>query len=241
MNLILFFHRVSVRIRLSAIVLLALPGCSAEPDNPLVPSAGASEVVLIDPAAMKQLDPVPTGWMHRKFWFRSPMRVSVVTKESVRAVKCETDASGSIFGRSTDIDLTRWPQLRWCWFVEVPISTKADELKEEGDDHPVRFFLRFRDEVGDTHPMEIIWSNKALKRGDWKYLGTFPHWVADGGDANNGNWRSEQADLLDLYRTITKRTDKPRLVFFGLFCDSDETGSRSIAYTSDVRLGRSAQ
>jgi hypothetical protein len=208
---------------------------STIPSNPLIAGSG-SEVVVFDTSMVFALDPPPAGWRHRKFWLTPPMQLSFTTKEATSALRCETNASGSIYGRHTDIDIARFPVLTWRWFVELPISSERDERMPEGDDHPVRFFLKFRDSEGGSHQAEIIWANRAFKRGDWKYIGKFPHYVADGGSENVGRWRHQRAHLLNIYRNITKRSDTPRLVFLALFCDSDNTGGRSVAYTADVRL-----
>lgn len=208
---------------------------AGQPTNPL--TAGAGTVIsVLDTSQPFSLEPPPPGWRHRTFWRVPPMRLSFATADGVPALRCETNASGSIYGRHTDIDLARFPRLDWRWNVEVPISSERDERTREGDDHPVRFFLEFADTAGTRHRMEIIWANRAFKRGDWKYIGTFPHYVADGGLENTGRWRDETVDLLELYRTFTRRTDTPRLTFLAVFCDSDDTGDRSIAYTSSVRL-----
>src|SRR6516165_1274523 len=50
----------------------------------------------------------------------------------------------------------------------------------EGDDHPARLFLRFATDRGEKRAMEVIWGNR-LKPGDYKYIGGFPHFVADAG------------------------------------------------------------
>jgi hypothetical protein len=42
--------------------------------------------------------------------------------------------------------------------------------------------------------MEVIWGNR-LKPGDFKYIGGFPHFVADGGDDRVGQWLHEKIDL----------------------------------------------
>jgi hypothetical protein len=203
--------------------------------NRLVADTGDA-VTIFDASAPMPLEPTPQGWRHRKFWFVPPMKVSFTRKDGVPALRCETNAGGSILGRHTDIDVVRFRHLTWRWLIEVPIASDRDERTREGDDHPVRFFLEFRDTSNGAHRMEIIWANRAFKRGEWKYLGAFPHYVADGGNENMGHWREESADLLDIYRAISKRTDAPRLSFFALFCDSDNTGGRSVAYTSGVRL-----
>lgn len=164
------------------------------------------------------------------------MQLSFTTKDATSALRCETNAGGSIYGRHTDISLARFPVLTWRWFVELPISSEHDERTPEGDDHPVRFFLEFRDSEGGAHHAEIIWANRVFKRGDWKYIGKFPHYVADGGTENVGRWRNERAHLLDIYRNMTKRTDTPRLIFLALFCKS----MAAIARGGGQRLRRSA-
>lgn len=204
-----------------------LPGART---NPVTAGTGA-ETVIMDFADIFNPSAPPAGWMHRRFLTRPAMEVSFRTKDGVPALRCATKGSGSIFGRWTDIELANAATLKWRWLVEQPITSQLDERTSEGDDHPVRLFLGFADSTGKAHHAEIIWSNGALARGDWKLIGEFVHFVADGGDANIGQWREESADLIAIYRKASGRTDTPRLTQVAIFCDSDETGSSSIAYT----------
>lgn len=209
---------------------------------PLTALAGTDVLTVLDfntsfQAPNSPMSP-PAGWRHRTFWFTPPMQASFVTHEGHVALRCETRASGSILGRTTDIDIAAWPKLEWGWFVEVPITSDRDEATREGDDHPVRLFLEFRDTQNTRHATEIIWANRAFKPGEFKYIGGFPHYVADAGNENIGRWRDEAVDLLEMYRAATGRTDNPRLEFIAVFCDSDNTRTHSIAYTSPVRLRR---
>ncbi len=205
------------------------------PDHPLT-AHGEPQIVAMDFAAQLRLDALPAGWTHHKFWTRPAMQVSLVTKDSVPALRCETKGGGSILGRWTDIDLGAYPTLSWRWLVETPLSSPLDERTREGDDHPVRFFLGFADSQGGAHHAEIVWGNKLLHRGDWKILGTFVHYVADGGDANVGQWRDESADLIAIYRKASGRNDTPRLTQLGVFCDSDETGGHTVAFVGSPVL-----
>jgi hypothetical protein len=225
------------RLRLIAFLLIlgfAVAGADfwltrERPSNPLT-AQGEAAVTVMDFAQPLALDALPAGWTHHKFWTRPAMLVSQVVKDGVPALRCETKAGGSILGRWTDIDLGAYPKLTWRWLVETPLSSAADERTREGDDHPVRWFLAFADSQGGAHHAEIIWGNKLLGRGDWKILGTFVHYVADGGDANVGKWRDETADLLAIYRKASGRTDTPRLTQLAIFCDSDDTGGHTVAY-----------
>ncbi len=62
--------------------------------------------------------------------------------------------------------------------------------------------------------------------------------MANGLDENVGRWHHQKVDLLKIYRTITKRDDNPRLKTVAIFCDSDNTGGHSVAYFSDVVVGK---
>jgi len=43
-------------------------------------------------------------------------------------------------------------------------------------------------------------------------------------------------NLMQIYRDITGRDDFPLLKSIGIFCDSDNTRTRSIAYFSEVEM-----
>ena len=211
-----------------------------QPVNP-VTADGTQAVSIMDFSQTVAIDPPASGWRHRKFWTRPAMQITRAEKDDVPAARFETDASGSIFGRFTDIDLGDYPSLQWSWFIEKPIDSDVDERTREGDDHPARLFIVFDDSTGESHYVEIIWSNKLFKAGEYKYIGDFPHYVANGGNENIGRWIEEKVDLLDIYRTTTKRTDTPRVKFIAIFCDSDDTKTSSVAYFGKVWLAKAGE
>lgn len=204
----------------------------------VVVADGGPEVAIMDFSRTMALDPLPEGWHHRKFWTRKAATVSLAEKNSVRALRFETDASASMLFRFVDIDLLAYPMLEWRWLVEKPIVSDIDERTRQGDDHPARLFITFRAESGERHSMEIIWGNRVLKAGDYKFLGTFPHYVANGGADNVGRWHRERVDLMRIYRRLWPGTGGVRVTDIALFCDSDETGTSSVAYFADVRMKR---
>jgi len=97
--------------------------------------------------------------------------------------------------RHVEIDLATYPMLPWRWFIELPIRSPLDERTREGDDHPARLFLRFMTDRGQKRAMEVIWGNR-LRPGDYKYIGSFPHFVADAGE--------------DRGRPVARREDRSR-------------------------------
>jgi len=196
---------------------------------------GEPELTVMDFSQPMSLDPLPEGWWHRRFLTRPPMSLSFTEKEGRHALRLETDDSASMLFRYVDVDLERYPLLAWQWYIEQPI-----ELTREGDDHPARLFITFRTAGGERRSMEIIWGNE-LQAGEYKYIGGFPHYVANGGNENIGQWHDEQVNLLDIYHEIWgEDTGAPRITDIALFCDSDETDSSSIAYFISVSLRQQA-
>jgi hypothetical protein len=139
--------------------------------------------------------------------------------------------------RHVDFDLADYRWLSWRWYIEQPITSELDERTRDGDDHPARFFLTFRTAAGEERKMEIIWGNR-LKAGDYKTIGTFPHYVADGGNANIRQWRDASVDLRAVYLHIWPDGASAHLIDIAIFCDSDETKGHTVSYFADVKLRR---
>jgi len=198
-------------------------------------AVGPAELVVMDFSTPLSLDPVPPGWRHRRFLTRAPMDRSFAEKNGRPAIRLATDNSASMLFRHVDVELGLYPVLAWQWLVEQAIDNPLDELTREGDDHPARLFISFRTEAGERRAMEIIWGNR-LRRGEYKYIGGFPHYVANGGAENVGSWQDEEINLLEIYREIWKDDTAASITDIALFCDTDETNSSSVAYFASVTL-----
>jgi hypothetical protein len=196
---------------------------------------GGPIVTVMDFERGFPLDPLPSGWQHRKFWTSSPMTMAFTVKDGVPSMRFETHDSASMLFRHVDIELAAYPMLAFRWFIELPIRSPLDERTREGDDHPARLFLRFVTDRGEKRAMEVIWGNR-LKRGDYKYIGSFPHFVADAGDERVGHWLDERIDLARIYAEIWKDAAPAHLVDVAVFCDSDDTHTASISYFAYVRV-----
>ena len=110
---------------------------------------GGPVVTVMDFSRSFPLDPLPSGWRHRKFWTRSPMTMSFTVKDGVPSMRFETHDGASMLFRSVDIDLATYPMLAWRWYIESPIRSPLDERTREGDDHPARLFLWFLTDRGE--------------------------------------------------------------------------------------------
>jgi len=63
------------------------------------------------------------------------------------------------------VPLESYPLISWDWYIEKPFEPEIDERTFQGDDHPARYYLDFKAPNGETHAMELVWGNKALKAG----------------------------------------------------------------------------
>ena len=72
---------------------------------------GGPVVTVMDFGQNFPLDPLPSGWRHRKFWTRSPMSMSFTVKDGVPSMRFETHDSASMLFRHVDIDLATYPLL----------------------------------------------------------------------------------------------------------------------------------
>ena len=97
------------------------------------------------------------------------------------------------------------------------------------------FFFGSQPTAARTALMEVIWGNR-LRPRDYKYIGSFPHFVADAGDDRVGRWLDERIDLARVYAEIWKDAAPVHLVDVAVFCDSDDTHTASISYFAYVRL-----
>jgi hypothetical protein len=84
------------------------------------------------------------------------------------------------------------------------------------DDHPARPFLRFLTDRGERPAMEVIGGNR-LKPGDYKYIGSFPHFVADAGEDRVGKWLDEKIDLASVYAEVWKEAAPAHLIDIAVF------------------------
>ena len=76
---------------------------------------GGPAVTVMDFSQSFPLDPLSSGWRHRKFWTRWPMTMSFAVKDGVPSMRFETHDSASMLLRRVDIDASReknfWPTL----------------------------------------------------------------------------------------------------------------------------------
>jgi hypothetical protein len=104
-------------------------------------------------------------------------------------------------------------------------------------------FFGSRRIVAEKRAIEVVWGNR-LRPDDYKYIGGFPHFVADAGDktcralARRENRSGARLRRDRVYAETWKDGAPARLTDVAVFCDSDDTHTASISYFAHVRLER---
>ena len=130
-----------------AAILLAVVGWKLTRSNPAaypIVADGAEQVIVLPFSTLTSFSELPKGWGHRILWATAPMMLSYEEKDGVQALRCETNGSGSILSRSTDIEMGDYPVLEWDWRIESPIESAFDEDTEAGDDHGKAVNMRLK-------------------------------------------------------------------------------------------------
>ncbi len=207
----------------------------APESNPIV-ATGTDPIVVLPFSELTNMKELPLGWLHTQIWMVRTMILAREEKLGKQAIKCETNGSGSILSRTTDIEVGDYPILTWDWLVAFPISSSRNEATPEGDDHPARLLIDLEDREGGSYGFEIVWSNQSFKPGDIFSVNGVAHYVANGLDENTKVWQHQEVDLMKVYRAVTGRDDYPIMKRIAIMCDSDNTTERSVAFFTDVAL-----
>ena len=200
----------------------------------VVQAKGQDVVPLMDFSKPLQLKPITPGWHHKTFSFKDPMKLSFLKKDNFSALKCETKNAASMLFRHVDISLDEYPTLSWNWMVEKNITSPVDEKTADGDDSAARLFISFSVPNEEPRQMELIWARQ-LKRGSKKFTHHFNHFVVRGKNNSTQKWYSERLNLKKVYQEFWKDKKPARIELISILCDTDNTGTSSAAYFSDIK------
>ncbi|HFD91934.1 MAG TPA: DUF3047 domain-containing protein [Gammaproteobacteria bacterium] len=208
-------------------------------------------------------DEVPRGWSLRR-WSPSAWNGDArwVNVDGEAAVRLSSNGALTFLEKTVDIDLRRYPRVRWQWRVEN-ILEGIDERTRAGDDHPIRLFFVFEpDEEKQSlwfrikrflyldlrhgHPfggrfIEYLWSSH-LAAGTviddpgkpWQKL-----MVIEGGAQHLGQWLSYERNLYADFKALYQEEPR-RLIFIGILNDTDQTGQQATSYVRDLQFLRAA-
>ncbi|HMK61096.1 MAG TPA: DUF3047 domain-containing protein [Dissulfurispiraceae bacterium] len=184
---------------------------------------------------------------------------SIASEGSESALKAESNASASAMVDVKEIDIYKYPKIRWRWKVSN-VYTKAVPGTKDGDDYPIRIYVLFKYDPARLGLMEKIKYNAAkvmygeyppdstlsyvwASRPDSPPVMTSPYTdrakliALERGPEKAGQWVEESVDILQDYRKAFG-IDPPAMASIAVMNDSDNTGEKSISYVGHIEVFR---
>lgn len=184
-------------------------------------------------------------------------RYSLVADGGATVLRAEADKAMSALTHTIRVDTRRFPLLRWHWKVAAPVSG-ADMTSKAGDDYATRVYVLFdyprarlplstrlgmtvaESVYGQSIPtaaLNYVWDNRqpvGTIRAN-AYTDRARMLVVRSGTAGQGQWHTETRDLRADFRAAFGE-DPPDVVGLALATDTDNTGSRALAWFGDIEF-----
>lgn len=214
--------------------------------------------VLLSSAPLLAPSGLPSGWEPLSFAKRPATSYEWSASERALHAKASSSASGLIVRMTRPV--AEAPILRWRWKVAKTLA-KGDEARKSGDDYAARIYVAFaydparvgagvrlkyglakklKGEYPPHAAINYIWANK-LPKGESApnaYTGRVVMVAARSGDAEAGQWRSEERDVLADYRRLFGE-DPPPYSGIAVMTDADDTRGEAEAWYADISLDAS--
>ncbi len=245
----------SSKVAAGELLVEATPAAAAPAGSGLSPTNRERQIVGAFSSAGGQL---PQEWEPLEFEkIPAHTRYSFVEEEGRWVVRADANASASGFTRRVDLDLKRYPILRWRWKVGGVLE-RGDVSQKSGDDYPARIYIAFKYEpdrvgffkkakytaaraiLGDLPigAINYIWASNAPQDGiyDNPFAGSFVKMIAvESGRTRVGEWIEEERDVYsDYVRAFGE--DPPRVEGVALMTDTDNTGESATAFYGDIEF-----
>lgn len=217
---------------------------------------GAALAVLLSTAPALAPNGLPAGWEPLSFAKRPATVYEWSAAEGALHASSSASASGLIVRFSRPV--AEAPVLRWRWKVARTLP-KGDERRKDGDDYAARVYVAFLYEPGRVgagtrlkyglakklkgeYPphaaLNYIWANRLPKGESVRnaYTDRVIMVALRSGDAEAGQWRSEERDVLEDYRRLYGE-EPPPYSGIAVMTDADDTRGEAEAWYAGITLG----
>jgi len=182
---------------------------------------------------------------------------SIETKGGSHYLKAESNGSASALVNVREIDVYKYPKVRWRWKVSNVYDKAVPGIKG-GDDYPIRIYIFFKYDPGRLSFFERMKYNagKALY-GEyppdstlnyvWASSNNTPHIMPspytdrarlialEKGPPKVGEWVEESVNILEDYRKAFG-VDPPSAANIAIMNDSDNTGEKSVSFVGFIEV-----
>lgn len=175
------------------------------------------------------------GWEEKSFAGNTTYKL--VEEDGRKVLKAVADNAASGLFKEAEIDLKKFPILRWSWKVEGVLA-KGDAATKAGDDYPARIYIVFPAIfIWNTEGINYIWANK-LPQGQAvpnAFTSNVIMLAVESGPGKAGQWVSEERNVYEDYKKLFGE-EPPTLGAVAIMTDTDQTGEKAVAYYGDITL-----
>ena len=171
---------------------------------------------------------------------RGNSQYRAVSLDGRSCLRAESHATGSILLTTVRFEPKAYPWLMWQWRVDQLVQGEALD-QPKGSDAAARVYVYFETQglPWQKRNIDYVWS-ASLPVGTSltsAYSPTSHIVVVESGADHAGQWRDAERNLAEDYRE-SFHEEPPGVIAIGLMTDSDNTGSESLAYFDEVRIGK---
>jgi hypothetical protein len=174
--------------------------------------------------------------------FKGRVEYRIESEDSIAYVDANSRAAASALYHKVDLDPKKFPIISWKWRVsKFPKKTKAENLESlEEHDFAARVYVIFPTFfIMNSNVLEYLWAEE-LPVGT---VGTSPYsknirlMVLENGPAKDGEWRTEERDIIADYVKAFGEAPKRDIGAISFMTNAEHTGSSAEAMYDDIKLG----
>jgi hypothetical protein len=206
----------------------------------LAGSASASDTFVIDRFDPADKGVLPSKWKARNDAetekARNIYRVSVDGANAYLFAHSKGDAVQ--IGREVEIELKKYPFLKWRWKVTRPCKGGDERYKKTGDSGAAVYVVFSTWKMWKPKALKYVWSASGLAKGyrtESPYSSDTKIIVLQNRSSPLDRWLREEVNILSDYEKYWgKSLHGVKLI--GVMSDSDNTGSEAIAGYDDLEM-----
>jgi hypothetical protein len=207
----------------------------------------ASDILVIDRFNPADKGSLPAGWQGRNdAETEKAKKIYKVSVEGTNAyLSAESKGDAVQIGKKMEIDLMKYPVLKWRWKV-IKLCKGGDERYKKTGDSAAAVYVVFPTwKMWKPKALKYVWSASELAKGyrtESPYSSDTKIVVLENRHSPLDTWVQEKVNVLSDYEKCWgKKLEEVKLI--GLMSDSDNTASEAIAAYDDLEMasGESAQ
>ena len=175
--------------------------------------------------------------------FKGKVVYRIESREDLSFVRATSDAAASALYYKIKIDAkTRQPLVTWKWRVDkFPVKKNPENLEVQNeDDFAARVYVIFTAGfILNSKVLEYVWTETLPvgATGTSPYSKNIKLMVLESGRSEDGQWRTEERDILADYRKMFGQSPERDMGMVGFMTNTEHTRTSANAMYDDIKIG----